>query len=209
MSATSAQCFSCQSRSAGSPRQQFQSQLAFRDQGEPLPCMRAGYAAIRSPILSAPARISTSCGPPGSIRTSISCHLPLRTLIDSLAYQYQTWPLRMSSSASAWESLQSLELRIVGPYIVGTLLQGLATGILATQWYCIVTRRREQCSAKLHSLLFGLLLLNLGSCGANIAVIILSPSRLWILIANLQPPDRMALHSGLGAICDHAHAFLF
>jgi hypothetical protein len=66
--------------------------------------------------------------------------------------------------------IQEAERQVIGPYIVGGVLQAIVYGLLLAQYGWIVVKARHRPSLKMHAFLGTLALLNTAQCISDIAV---------------------------------------
>lgn len=73
------------------------------------------------------------------------------------------------------EQIQRAERALVGPYIVGGVLQAMAYGVLIAQYWWIVAKAKQRPSWRLHTFLALLAMFNSAQCASTIAVCFLAP----------------------------------
>jgi hypothetical protein len=74
------------------------------------------------------------------------------------------------ATSSADESYNMHQRRIVGPYLIGCLVQSLLFGIICNQYWTLLVRSKIQLSRQLRLFLLSLVAFNLGNEAASLAV---------------------------------------
>lgn len=77
-------------------------------------------------------------------------------------------PLFARQQADAAYDLR--QRRIVGPFFVGNLIQGVLVGLLCGQYWTLVTQSKVRPSPRLHAYLLALVILNITSEAVAFAV---------------------------------------
>lgn len=85
----------------------------------------------------------------------------------------------MASGLKSQAQIQQAERALVGPYIVGGVLQAVAYGILIAQYWYIVMKAKHRPSRRSHIYLGALAIFNTAQCAATIAVRLIAFRYVW------------------------------